>query len=102
MPAPSGRQATHARPKGRFSCAALRSPWLTRLDADRPSHYRHACITQDATRRLSSGVEQRFCKPLVAGSNPAAGTNFIMSDPDAVRLTRFAAFCKNVMGKTSL
>jgi hypothetical protein len=25
--------------------------------------------------RLSSGVEQRFCKPLVAGSNPAAGTN---------------------------
>jgi hypothetical protein len=27
--------------------------------------------------RLSSGVEQRFCKPLVGGSNPSAGTNEI-------------------------
>jgi hypothetical protein len=25
--------------------------------------------------RVSSVVEQRFCKPLVAGSNPAPGTN---------------------------
>ncbi len=27
--------------------------------------------------RVSSAVEQRFCKPLVAGSNPAPGTNFL-------------------------
>jgi hypothetical protein len=34
----------------------------------------HANCLIFLVRRLSSGVEQRFCKPLVAGSNPAAGT----------------------------
>ena len=92
-PAPASRE--------RFSCAALRFPWLARLDADRPSHYRHGCITQGATRRLSSGVEQRFCKPLVAGSNPAAGTNFHLSDPDPIGTRDLLPFA-NVMGKTSL
>jgi hypothetical protein len=34
----------------------------------------HAKCLKSHVSRLSSGVEQRFCKPLVAGSNPAAGT----------------------------
>jgi hypothetical protein len=40
-------------------------------------------------RRLSSGVEQRFCKPLVAGSNPAAGTN----DFNTLEAAANAALC---------
>jgi hypothetical protein len=37
-------------------------------------------IEDRAVRRFSSGVEQRFCKPKVAGSIPATGTITISTD----------------------
>ncbi len=32
-------------------------------------------------RRVSTGVVQRFCKPLVGGSNPSPGANFVILMP---------------------
>src|ERR1700704_5194783 len=54
----------------------------TTYAAPHPHRLVHRCV-----RRLSSGVEQRFCKPLVAGSNPAAGTSTCLSgrEPHPIR-----------------
>src|SRR5579875_1772842 len=38
------------------------------------------------TGRVSSEVEQRFCKPLVGGSNPSPGTGRFPGRADCVRL----------------
>jgi hypothetical protein len=34
-----------------------------------------ACVEQYRIAGLAQLVEQRFCKPLVGGSSPSAGTN---------------------------
>jgi hypothetical protein len=41
--------------------------------------------------RLSSVVEQRFCKPLVGGSNPSVGTNDFNNLEGAANATLFFA-----------
>jgi hypothetical protein len=51
--------------------AALKRP-LTRA-SDAITKVAFSMLTK---RRLSTVVVQRFCKPKVAGSNPAAGTSF--------------------------
>src|SRR5262245_24718318 len=38
--------------------------------------------------RLSSAVEQRFCKPLVGGSNPSAGTSNFFVRPVTAEIER--------------
>src|SRR3954453_17942009 len=60
------------------------SSWRARIPCEygRPTALRAACelrrghVLRVGEGRISSVVEQRFCKPLVAGSNPASGTNF--------------------------
>ena len=69
MQAWRGRTGALRRSQGRFAgVRALRALGPVQ-SAARNSH-----SARSSRRRLSSVVEQRFCKPLVGGSNPSAGT----------------------------
>ena len=67
--AQAGRTAAYSRPPA--WPAALRSPGAADIPLPRLV----------AGRRVSSAVEQRFCKPLVGGSSPSPGTSPDLSSP---------------------